>query len=149
MGRRQLAKTSRTPGKTRLANVFTVDDRLHLVDLPGYGYARVSKGMQHGFHRLLTDYIARRASLAGVVWLLDLRHPPSRDDLAMGERLGQRGVPVLAALTKADKIPRGRRPVRVAAIRRALELGDDQMVVTSAKTNEGIEELWQAVERLV
>lgn len=148
LGRRALARTSRTPGKTRTLNVFDVDGRFYLVDLPGYGYARVSLTERRQLQQLLQRYLAERPRLAGVVWLLDIRHPPSRDDLAMGEQLAARGVPVLAALTKADKISRARRGEHVAVLQDALGLGDDQVVVTSTTAKEGITELWQAIETL-
>jgi GTP-binding protein len=148
-GRRALARTSQTPGKTRLCNVFAVDARYYLVDLPGYGWARASRADRAGYARLLRAYVGERRALAGIVWLLDLRHPPSPDDRAMGGLLGARRVPVLAALTKADAVPRGRRPARVRDILRELELGEDQCLVTSARTKEGIEDLRQSIDGLV
>jgi GTP-binding protein len=149
VGRRALARTSRTPGKTRLCNVFAVDERFYLVDLPGYGYSRASRRDRTGFQRLIKDCLVARGTLAGVLWLLDIRHPPSRDDHAMAALLAGRGLPVLAAVTKADKIPRGRRSAQVGAILGALELGEDQCVITSAQTKEGIEDLREAVDTLV
>lgn len=148
-GRRAVARTSQTPGKTRLCNVFAVGTRYYLVDLPGYGYARASREARAGFARLIRTYLSGRETLAGVVWLLDIRHPPSQDDVAMGDLLGERGVPVLAAVTKADKVTRGRRGPRIRAILDALDLGEDQSVVTSARTKEGIPELRQAVDGLI
>jgi GTP-binding protein len=148
-GRRALARTSQTPGKTRLCNVFAVDHRYYLVDLPGYGYARASHTERAALAHLIETYLTGRPGLAGVVWLLDLRHPPSRDDRAMHTLLGTRGVPILAALTKADKIPRGRRDEQVRPIRDALELGDDQCVITSAQTREGIDELRDSIVALL
>ena len=149
VGRRDLARTSQVPGKTRLCNVFAVAERFYLVDLPGYGYSRASRRERAGFQRLIKDCLVARDTLAGVLWLLDIRHPPSRDDRAMAGLLGDRGLPVLAAVTKADKIPRGRRPAHVGAILDALELGEDQCVITSALTKEGIGELRDAVDGLV
>jgi GTP-binding protein len=147
-GRRALARTSRTPGKTRLCNVFAVDARYYLVDLPGYGWARASRAARAGFVRLLRAYVSERRDLAGIVWLLDIRHKPSRDDVAMGGLLGERGVPVLAALTKADAVARQRRPEHVRAILGELDLGEDQCLITSARTNEGIEDLRQSIDTL-
>jgi GTP-binding protein len=149
VGRRSLARTSRVPGKTRLCNVFAVGERFYLVDLPGYGYARASRAARAGFQRLARDCLAARGTLTGVLWLLDIRHPPSRDDHVVAALLGDRGLPVLAAVTKADKIPRGRRAAHVRAILTALELGEDQCVITSAHTHEGIADLRDAVDGLV
>lgn len=147
--RRALARTSQTPGKTRLCNVFAADTRYYLVDLPGYGWARASRTERAGFARLLHGYLTGRPTLAGVVWLLDMRHPPSGDDRAMGDLLGGVAVPVLAAITKADKVPRGRRAEQVRAILAGLDLGDDQCIITSARTNEGIGDLRDSIEALV
>jgi GTP-binding protein len=144
-----LARTSQTPGKTRLCNVFAVEERFYLVDLPGYGYARASRQHRAGFRRLVHDCLVRRDTLTGVLWLLDIRHPPSQDDHAMAALLGDRGLPVLAAVTKADKIPRGQRRAHVSAILGALELGEDQCVITSAQTREGIADLRESVDGLV
>ncbi len=149
VGRKALARTSRTPGKTRLCNVFAVEERFYLVDLPGYGYAAASRQHRAGFRQLVRDCLARRETLTGVLWLLDIRHPPSRDDHAMAVLLGDQGVPVLAAVTKADKIPRGQRRTHVDAILAALELGEDQCVITSAQTREGIADLRESVDLLV
>ncbi len=150
MGRRSLARTSRAPGKTRACNVFNVDDRFYYVDLPGYGYARVSQAERRALWRLVRDCVASR-NVAGAVWLLDLRRDPSADDLAMGELLTQHSVPVLVTLTKTDKLPLERRPERVRAILEGLgmDLAPEQCVLTSALTREGIEGLREAIERLV
>ncbi len=150
MGRRTLARTSGTPGKTRACNVFRVGDRCYYVDLPGYGYVRASQAERRGLSRLLRDYVTARGS-AGIVWLLDLRHDPSSDDLATGELLTEHSVPVLVTLTKADKVPRRRRSERVRAILEGLgmDLAPEQCVLTSARTREGIEGLRKAIDRLV
>ena len=143
---RKLAKVSGSPGKTRLMNVFRMD-ALYLLDLPGYGYARVSKAERVSFRRLLAD-ILERPRLAGAVWLLDIRHEPSQDDRDMHELLGSSAVRVLAALTKADKLPRGQRLKRARELQEMLHLDADQMVVTSAETGDGIQDLRDAIAGL-
>lgn len=148
VGRRQIAKVSSTPGKTRLLNVFEMDERRYLVDLPGYGYAQVSKAERAAWLTMLYDYLETRRALHGVIWLLDIRHDPSRDDMTMWTHLGRTGRPVVAALTKSDKVKRSHRVNRVQALRTALGLSEDQVVVTSAKTREGIGDLREAVEQL-
>ena len=149
IGRRSLAHTSRTPGKTRACNVYDVDDRFRLVDLPGYGYARASKVERRGLSQLIRSYLSSRERLAGVIWLLDIRRDPSRDDLEMADLLVERGVPVLVAVTKADKVSRGRRRERVLAILDAIGVTDEQCVVTSATSREGVVDLRDSLEALV
>ena len=127
-------------------NVFLCGS-LYLLDLPGYGYARAAKGERAGFARLLAG-VLERPRLSGVVWLLDIRHDPSTDDAAMQDRLAAAGVPVLATLTKGDKLPRGQRLRRAAALRAVVGLDEDQVIVTSAHTGEGIPDLRDAVAAL-
>jgi len=148
-GRRALAHISKTPGKTRACNVYAAAGRFYLVDLPGYGYARASKTERLGFSQLITDYLSTRQSLAGVVWLLDIRREPSKEDVQMANLLAQAGVPTLVAVTKADKVSRGRRSERIASIVTAIGVPEDQVVITSAHTREGTEDLRESVVALV
>ena len=149
VGRRAIARTSQTPGKTRLCNVFDVEHRYYLVDLPGYGYAQVSKNERKRFVQLVRGYVEKRNELIGVVWLVDIRRKPSAEDQMMGEVFDQRGVPVLAVITKADKIARGKRAARLADIIEILELNEEQTLVTSANTKEGIDDLRSSIEQFV
>jgi GTP-binding protein len=144
---RKLAKVSGSPGKTRMMNVFRLPG-FYFLDLPGYGYARVSKTERISFRRLLA-HVLERPRLAGAVWLLDIRHEPSADDRDMHELLASDNVRVLAALTKADKLPRGQRVKRARELQETLHLEDDQMVITSAETGDGITELRDAIAGLV
>lgn len=148
-GSRGLARVSKTPGKTRACTVFDVDGRWYLVDLPGYGYARAAAADRAGFRHLLDTYVSGRRTLAGAVWLLDIRRDPSPDDLDMGARLSARGVPVLAAVTKADKLPWGRRRARLLAILAQVGLPDDQAIPTSIRSGEGIADLRASLAALV
>lgn len=145
VGRKALARTSKQPGKTRDCNVYRIEDRLYLVDLPGYGYARVSHGERQRFGTVIDRVLATRDQLAGVVWLLDVRRDPSATDMAMGKRLAVLGVPVLVAVTKGDKVGRGRRQDRLGEILNVLDLPSDQAVMTSAHSREGIEQLADAI----
>ncbi len=149
VGRRAIARTSQTPGKTRLCNVFDVEHRYYLVDLPGYGYAQVSQSERKRFVQLVRGYVEKRNELIGVVWLVDIRRKPSAEDQMMGEVFDQRGVPVLAVITKADKIARGKRAGRLADIIETLELNEEQTLVTSAHTKEGIDDLRSSIEQFV
>lgn len=143
-----MARTSRIPGKTRLCNVFDTGT-CYLVDLPGYGYARTSHTERRGLQKLVREYVTARASLVGTVWLLDVRRDPSPDDLAVGALLHERQLPILVAITKADKFGRGRRAERTRAILAAVGIPRDQCVVTSSQTGEGIDDLRESIEHFV
>jgi len=145
MGRRDLAHASRVPGKTRMLNVYRWGTGCYLVDLPGYGWARAAEMERAVWQRLVTAYLARRETLAGVVWLLDIRREPSADDLALGARLQDRALPTLVALTKADQVSRGARAARAAAIAVRLNLDAAEFVMTSSRTREGAEDLRDSV----
>lgn len=149
VGRRALARASHTPGKTRMLNVYRWGSRCYLVDLPGYGWARASHADRAAWRRLVDSYVADRRQLAGVVWLLDIRRDPSPDDLAFERRLAKRGVPTLIALTKADQVPRGRRRERARTIARGLGVTAPGVLITSARTRDGAEELCEAVLALL
>lgn len=144
LGRPGLARVSGTPGKTTLLNAFRLPS-LYLIDLPGYGFARAGKAARAGYRRLITRYLGERATLAGVVWLLDVRHPPSRDDREIQELLIASGRPVLAVLTKGDKLTRSARAVRTRELAAALGLHDDQVQLTSSSSGDGIAELGQSI----
>src|SRR6185503_7433748 len=105
-----------------------------------YGFARASNTDRAAFHRLLEDYVASRERLAGVVWLLDIRRDPSDEDLQMGERFAERATPVLAVITKADKLTRTHRTRRVREILEAANIPYEQAIVTSATSGEGIDD---------
>ena len=129
--------------------MYNIGGRFYLVDLPGYGYARASKSERRGFQSLVQAYLSSRQELAGAVWLLDVRRDPSAEDRAAADLLSERGVPVLAAITKADKLGRDRRRERARAIMNAVELGEDQCIVTSSRTRDGIQELGDAIDALL
>lgn len=166
---RKIAKTSGTPGKTRALNVFVLPPRavgpgsadlgaadpgavprgsVYFLDLPGYGYSRASKSDRTAFRRLVRHALDR-ARLTGIVWLLDIRHEPSADDLTMQDLLAERETRALAVLTKGDKLGQGDRVRREQEMRTTLGLPEDQVIVTSAKTGEGIPELREAIAGLI
>jgi len=124
------------------------DHAFYLLDLPGYGYARVSKTERTAFANLLRHVLVR-PRLAGVVWLLDIRHEPSDGDRDMQDLLAGTNARVLAAATKSDKLSRTRRDEQALALRQSLGLDEEQLVVTSAQTKEGMVELREAVTALV
>jgi GTP-binding protein len=139
-GRPGLARISGTPGKTTLLNAFRLPG-FYLVDLPGYGWARAGKAARAGYRRLLDRYLLERPTLAGVVWLLDARHEPSKDDREIQELLARSGRPVLVALTKADKLSRSAQAERTRALAVALGLQEEQIQLTSSTSRLGIAEL--------
>lgn len=143
-GRRNLARVSATPGKTQLLNIFRLP-KLYLIDLPGYGYARANKGDRAGYRNLLEKLLRDRASLAGVVWLLDIRHPPSKDDADFQSMLEKSEVPVLAVLTKADKLTRSGQAQAVRERAGELGLDVDQVQPVSSERGDGITELAAAI----
>jgi len=145
---RRIAKTSGTPGKTRALNVYLIERSHYFLDLPGYGYARAGKAQRAAFRGLLKHALLRE-QLRGVVWLLDIRHPPSVDDRVMQDVLAEGAMHVLAALTKGDKLSREQRRIRERELRGELELPEDQVLVTSARTGEGIAELREAIAGLI
>lgn len=144
VGRKGMARVSGTPGKTRLMNVFRLPG-FYLVDLPGYGWAKAAAADRVGFRSLLDGYLSERGGLAGVVWLLDVRHPPSVEDRLVQDLLVRTGRPCLVVLTKTDKFARGRRIEAVRARAADLSLDAEDVLVTSARTGEGIRDLGDSI----
>jgi GTP-binding protein len=144
VGKPGLARVSGTPGKTTLLNAFRLPT-FYLVDLPGYGFARAGKAARAGYRRLVTGYLRERPNLAGVVWLLDVRHDPSKDDLEIQRLLIESGRPVLAAITKGDKLGRAAARARARELATALGLHEEQVQLTSSRTRQGITDLGQSI----
>ena len=143
---RTLARTSNTPGKTRLIIYFSIDDRLLLTDLPGYGYARVSRQIKCGFSQLADTYLTCGRPVALVLHLLDIRHDPSPEDLQMLDYLESSRIPYQVVLTKADKLSRAQTTQRREQIAAALDLESSaDLIVFSATSKSGVEELRQCI----
>jgi GTP-binding protein len=147
-GQDGLARTSRTPGRTRLVNWFEIDGKFHMVDLPGYGYAEVSRDMRESWRPLIEAYLADRKSLAGVLLLIDVRRGAQDEELDFVPWLEAKEIPIVVALTKADKLPKNKRMLEVMKAKKALGLKRDPFAV-SAQDTEGIDELWRGVVKLV
>ena len=147
--RKAFARVSNTPGRTREINFFKVNDQFVLVDLPGYGYAQISKARKAEWLPLIEGYLRQAPALRGVVQLLDVRHPASKDDLQMLDFLADVGVPTIVALTKIDKLRPRELPERVRELADQLHLDEEQMIPFSATTNAGRDELAAAVVSLV
>jgi GTP-binding protein len=147
--RKAFARVSRTPGRTREINFFAVNKAFVLVDLPGYGYARVSKERQAEWRPLIEGYLRKSTGLRGIVLLLDARRDPSDDDRLMLDILAELGHPTLIAVTKVDKLSKGAAAERLASLAKGLELDPEQLIPFSAVSGEGRDELAAAVAGLV
>jgi GTP-binding protein len=147
--RRAAARVSKTPGRTREINFFRINDAFVLVDLPGYGYARIAKERRAEWRPLIEGYLSQSPNLRGLVLLLDARRDPTDDDRAMLDFLAERETPVLVAITKMDKFGNDAGRERVQAIAAALDLDTDQVVPVSAQTGLGRDELAAALMELV
>jgi GTP-binding protein len=149
--RKKLAHVSSRPGKTQTLNFYRVNDCFFLVDLPGHGYARAPGPVREAWKKLVEWYLSRGRGygLRGVVHLVDSRHPPTELDRKMMEYLGDLAIPVLVALTKIDRIPRGRRETALRQAVADLGLDPDQLIPFSAKTGEGKEVLLDALDHLL
>jgi GTP-binding protein len=147
--RKSFARVSRTPGRTREINFFRVNNTFVLVDLPGYGYARISKAKKAEWRPMIDSYLRRTTQLRGIVLLLDIRREPSEDDRAMLDFLAELGVPTIVALTKADKLNKTEAREKVADVSRKLALEPDQVIQFSAHSGEGRVELLEAITQIV
>ena len=148
--RKKLAKVSQNPGKTRTINFFTVNGTFRIVDLPGYGYAKVSKAEAEKWGPMMEDYLSSRPDLLKVVQLVDIRHAPSAQDRQMYEYLQYYGLDALVVATKADKVSRGEAAKNIAVIRRDLKLKKgDRVIPVSALNKTGTEEILAAMEEIL
>ena len=146
--RSKLARTSATPGKTRLINVYQVNGEINFIDLPGYGFAKVSKAEKLSWGKMMQDYFARTQDLCHVFHLVDIRHEPSTEDREMNVFLRQVGIPFTVVATKADKISRGARLKYIAPICRALAVQPWQVIPFSSEDGTGREELLAKIEEV-
>ena len=146
LNRKNLARTSGKPGKTQLLNFFNIDDKLRFVDVPGYGYARVSKKEREKWGKMIEEYLTSRENLRAVVSLVDFRHEPSADDVQMYEFLKYYEIPVILVATKADKIPRGKWNKHESMIKKKLDFDKtDTFIIFSSVNKTGVEEAWDAI----
>ncbi|MEO8705057.1 MAG: ribosome biogenesis GTP-binding protein YihA/YsxC [Kofleriaceae bacterium] len=150
VGQDGLARTSRTPGRTRLINWFEIEStpKFHLVDLPGYGYAEVNQAMRESWRPLIETYLSDRATLAGVLLLIDIRRGTQDEELDFVPWLAEREKPIVVALTKSDKLPKNKRTLEVMKAKKQLALRRDPFAV-STHTNDNIDALWRALLQLV
>lgn len=148
--RKNLARTSSKPGKTQTLNFYLIEKSFYFVDVPGYGYAKVSKEQRAKWGKMIEEYLTQRENLKAVVSLIDFRHLPTQDDLAMYQFLKYYQLPVIIVATKVDKIPRSKRQSQIQKIKKALDLQpEDTFLTFSAVTKEGLPEAWQALENFL
>ncbi len=143
--RNRIAHVSATPGKTQALNFFRVNDRFFLVDLPGFGYARVPHAVRDAWKPLVEGYLARPDGPKAVVHLVDVRRGPTDDDRRMLDYLAQVGIPTLVVLTKVDKLRHAARQKRIRELQEELGLDPEQVVASSAQTGEGREQILAAL----
>lgn len=150
--RSKLARTSQTPGKTRLINVFLLngqEEGFHLIDLPGYGFARVDKQEKARWGDMMQGYFARSEELAHVLCLVDIRHEPTQDDVQMNTYLRQMGIPFTVVATKCDKISRAARQKQLAPICRMLLVQPWEVICFSSEDGTGRDELLTLLEQVL
>ena len=147
INRKALARTSSKPGKTQTLNFYLINDSFHFVDVPGYGYAQVSKKERETWGKMMETYFSERDNLKATIQIVDIRHQPTEDDLMMYDFLKYYEIPVLIIATKLDKIKKGQVNKQVKLIKDKLELEDgDQIVPFSAETAQGKDEAWKIIE---
>lgn len=149
LNRKNLARTSSSPGKTQTINFYHVNDTMYLVDLPGYGYAKASEEIKAKWGRMIERYLKNSRNLKGVFLLLDIRHEPSANDKEMYAWIKENGfLPVIIA-TKLDKIKRSQKEKQLKMIREALKADKSTVIIPfSAQTRDGRDEIWDAIARL-
>lgn len=151
LGRKKLARTSSKPGRTRTINFFNIEDEFNLVDVPGYGYAKVSKTEQNKWAHMMEEYFYTREELRFVVLIVDFRHKPTAQDIQMYEFLKHVELPVVVAATKADKVKRNQWNKHKQMIMKELPLDqypEDELVIFSSETGEGFDLLWDKIFEL-
>ncbi len=146
VNRKSLVRTSSTPGRTQLINFFTINNRLSLVDLPGYGYAKVPLAVKKGWGPMIRTYLEVRESLCGVVLIFDIRRVPREEDIRLLDWLEEFGVPTIPVITKIDKINRSQRAKHIRVIAAETGLPQDAFSLFSASTREGSEDIWERIE---
>lgn len=146
INRRSLARTSQQPGKTQTLNFYSINDQLVFVDVPGYGYAKVSKKQRAEWGSMIETYLTERKQLKAVILIVDVRHSPTKDDVLMYDWLKHFQLPTIVVATKADKIKKSAYPRHLKTVRETLNLDpEDSLILFSAETGFGKDQLWQAI----
>jgi len=146
VNRKRLVRTSSTPGRTQLINFFNINNQFSLVDLPGYGYAKVPVAVKRAWGPMIRTYLEVRETLYGVVFIFDIRRVPREEDILLLDWLEEFGVPTIPVITKIDKVRRSQRASQVQAIAAETGLPHDAFTLFSASTREGVEEIQERIE---
>ena len=147
IGRKNMARTSQQPGKTQTLNFYNIDNQLVFVDVPGYGYAKVSKKQREAFGKMIEKYISQREELKLVIQLVDLRHNPTEDDILMYNYLKYYEIPTFVVATKEDKIAKGKVQKHLANIQQKLEMEpEDEIISYSSVKNNKQQQIWDLIE---
>jgi GTP-binding protein len=147
LNRKGLARISSKPGKTQTLNFYLINEILHFVDVPGYGYAKVSKKEREAWGKMIETYFTKREQLRAAVLIVDLRHPPTADDRLMYDFLKHYEIPCIVVATKADKIPKGKWQKHLKVTKETLELEKgDHLILFSSETGEGKDQAWAVLE---
>ena len=150
MNRKSLARTSSQPGKTQTINFYNVNDVMYLVDLPGYGYAKVSEAVKAKWGKMIENYLHQSATLKAVFLLVDIRHEPSGNDRLMYRWICDNGYEPIIVATKLDKIKRSQVQKHLKMLRQGLELlPGTQVIPFSAETKQGREEIWELMDSVI
>ncbi|EST90820.1 ribosome biogenesis GTP-binding protein YihA/YsxC [Vagococcus lutrae] len=150
INRKNLARTSSKPGKTQTLNFYLIEQAFHFVDVPGYGYAKVSKSEKAKWGQMIETYLTEREQLQAVISVVDARHEPSKDDIQMYQFLKYYDIPTIVVATKIDKIPRGKWNKHESMIKKALDFqSEDDFILFSAETKHGKEAAWAAIEPFI
>jgi GTP-binding protein len=147
LNRRGLARISSKPGKTQTLNFYLINEILHFVDVPGYGYAKVSKKEREAWGKMIETYLTSREQLKAVVLIVDLRHPPTSDDVMMYNFLKHYDIPCVVIATKADKIPKSKWQKHMKITKETLDIDpNDQIIMFSSETGYGKDKAWLALK---
>ncbi len=146
LNRRRLARTSGTPGRTQLINFFVINQSFAFVDIPGYGYAKVPSSVKRKWGPMIEIYLSTRTTLKGVVLIMDIRRLPRPEELTLADWLNHYHISSIMVLTKTDKLSKSKQNKQVGLISRALSVGSKDLILFSAKTRQGKENLWRAIQ---
>lgn len=146
VNRKNLVKTSKTPGRTQLINFFQINQVLHLVDLPGYGYAKVPAAVKRTWGPMIETYLSERETLIGVVLIMDIRRLPKEYEFNFIDWLTQQHLPCIPVLTKTDKLSKTRQIKQRLSFAKLLGMDSDQLILFSAKNRSGTAEIWHAIQ---
>ncbi len=149
LNRRRLVKTSTTPGRTQLINFFDINRAFSFIDLPGYGYAKVPAAVKKKWGPMIETYLSQRDTLKGVVEILDIRRTPGQEEINLLEWFNYFQLPYILVVTKADKLSKTKQKVQMGVIAEALSVDIETLILFSAKSRQGKDIVWKAVEDLL